>query len=454
MANYIKIDRDLDDFLRSNRTTVDTYTDYEPEEFADIFDVSFTVVRNSSYFSKYDVKYDEYGDVTSESYVKQIDDSDLEKYKDMVNRLTPQTIANIVSQNYENDGRQDNLSTDELLSKAYTLCADKDYGISPSHMENLSRESDWQNIESWYEGKDIYVSYNDDKISIDMLNTGSESPQNSVKVVIDGRLLDKRAMTLYETPNSPHSAEWVPDEFNTALGYANKVLIENNIKQTPTHENKDIYAVQYGRNNDKVFVYNMEHDSKNLQKVRSMTQSWQNAKVIPLVENGVPTKQAALHVADSLDDSKTQQRLDLSAEQLKALSRNSKTYKSKLTYEVTIAPKDSINYLRADTLKELFPQSETEISSKLLDDYNDKALIDKTRSHSYALNLNSDDFKRFNELVDVVGKDKVGQIIVDRYNQSGWSKTEDVMANLESEASIQTALTTDDFKDFTTNLEL
>lgn len=50
MANYIKIDRDLDDFLRSNRTTVDTYTDYEPEEFADIFDVSFTVVRNSSYF--------------------------------------------------------------------------------------------------------------------------------------------------------------------------------------------------------------------------------------------------------------------------------------------------------------------------------------------------------------------------------------------------------------------
>lgn len=36
MANYIKIDRDLDDFLRSNRTTVDTYTDYEPEEFADI----------------------------------------------------------------------------------------------------------------------------------------------------------------------------------------------------------------------------------------------------------------------------------------------------------------------------------------------------------------------------------------------------------------------------------
>lgn len=454
MANYIKIDRDLDDFLRSNRTTVDTYTDYEPEEFADIFDVSFTVVRNSSYFSKYDVKYDEYGDVTSESYVKQIDDSDLEKYKDMVNRLTPQTIANIVSQNYENDGRQDNLSTDELLSKAYTLCADKDYGISPSHMENLSRESDWQNIESWYEGKDIYVSYNDDKISIDMLNTGSESPQNSVKVVIDGRLLDKRAMTLYETSNSPHSAEWVPDEFNTALGYANKVLIENNIKQTPTHENKDIYAVQYGRNNDKVFVYNMEHDSKNLQKVRSMTQSWQNAKVIPLVENGVPTKQAALHVADSLDDSKTQQRLDLSAEQLKALSRNSKTYKSKLTYEVTIAPKDSINYLRADTLKELFPQSETEISSKLLDDYNDKALIDKTRSHSYALNLNSDDFKRFNELVDVVGKDKVGQIIVDRYNQSGWSKTEDVMANLESEASIQTTLTIDDFKDFTTNLEL
>jgi hypothetical protein len=273
MANYIKIDRDLDDFLRSNRTTVDTYTDYEPEEFADIFDVSFTVVRNSSYFSKYDVKYDEYGDVTSESYVKQIDDSDLEKYKDMVDTLTPQTIANIVSQNYENDGRQDNPSTDDLLSKAYTLCADKDYGISPSRMENLSRESDWQNIESWYEGKDIYVSYNDNKISIDMLNTGSESPQNSVKVVSDGQLLDKRAMTLYETSTSPHSAEWVPDEFNTALGYANKVLIENNIKQTATHENKDIYAVQYGRNNDKVFVYNMEHDSRNLQKVRIMTQS-------------------------------------------------------------------------------------------------------------------------------------------------------------------------------------
>jgi len=454
MANYIKIDRDLDDFLRSNRTTVDTYTDYEPEEFADIFDVSFTVVRNSSYFSKYDVEHDDYGDVTSESYVKEIDDSDIEKYEDIVNTLTAQTIANIVSQNYENDGRQDNLSTDELLSKAYTLCADKDYGISPLRMENLSRESDWQNMESWYKGKDIYVSYNDDKISIDMLNTGSESPKNSVKVVSDGQLLDKRAMTLYETPNSPHSAEWMPDDFNTALGYANKILIENNIKQTPTHENKDIYAVQYGRNNDKVFVYNMEHDSKNLQKVRSMTQSWQNAKVIPLVENGVPTKQAALAVADSLDTSKTQQKIDLSAEQLKALSRNSKTYKSKLTYEVTIAPNDSINYLRADTLKELFPQSETEISSKLLDDYNDKALIDKTRSHSYALNLNSDDFKRFNELVDIVGNDKVGQIVVDIYNKSGWSKTEDVMADLESEASIQTALTTDDFKDLTTNLEL
>ena len=291
MANYFRIKRDLDDFFRANNTTVHIYSDYEPEEFSDDFEVPFAVVRNSSYFSKYDVEHDEYGDVISESYLKEIDDSDLEKYEDMVNRLTPQTIANIVSQNYENDGRQDNLSTDELLSKAYTLCADKDYGISPSHMENLSRESDWQNIESWYEGKDIYVSYNDDKISIDMLNTGSESPQNSVKVVIDGRLLDKRAMTLYETPNSPHSAEWVPDEFNTALGYANKVLIENNIKQTPTHENKDIYAVQYGRNNDKVFVYNMEHDSKNLQKVRSMTQSWQNAKVIPLVENGVPTKE-------------------------------------------------------------------------------------------------------------------------------------------------------------------
>jgi len=450
MANYIKIDRDLDDFLRSNRTTVDTYTDYEPEEFADIFDVSFTVVRNSSYFSKYDVEHDDYGDVTSESYVKEIDDSDIEKYEDIVNTLTAQTIANIVSQNYENDGRQDNLSTDELLSKAYTLCADKDYGISPLRMENLSRESDWQNMESWYKGKDIYVSYNDDKISIDMLNTGSESPKNSVKVVSDGQLLDKRAMTLYETPNSPHSAEWMPDDFNTALGYANKILIENNIKQTPTHENKDIYAVQYGRNNDKVFVYNMEHDSKNLQKVRSMTQSWQNAKVIPLVENGVPTKQAALAVADSLDTSKTQQKIDLSAEQLKALSRNSKTYKSKLTYEVTIAPNDSINYLRADTLKELFPQSETEISSKLLDDYNDKALIDKTRSHSYALNLNSDDFKRFNELVDIVGNDKVGQIVVDIYNKSGWSKTEDVMADLESEA----ALTADDFKDLTTDLEL
>lgn len=450
MANYIKIDRDLDDFLRSNRTTVDTYTDYEPEEFADIFDVSFTVVRNSSYFSKYDVKYDEYGDVTSESYVKQIDDSDLEKYKDMVDTLTPQTIANIVSQNYENDGRQDNPSTDDLLSKAYTLCADKDYGISPSRMENLSRESDWQNIESWYEGKDIYVSYNDNKISIDMLNTGSESPQNSVKVVSDGQLLDKRAMTLYETSTSPHSAEWVPDEFNTALGYANKVLIENNIKQTATHENKDIYAVQYGRNNDKVFVYNMEHDSRNLQKVRIMTQSWQNATVIPLVENGVPTKQAALAVADSLDNSKAQQKVDLSAEQLKALSRNSKTYKSKLTYEVTIAPKDSINYLRADTLKELFPQSETEISSKLLDDYIDNDLIDKTRSHSYVLNLNSDDFKRFNELVDIVGNDKVGQTVVDIYNKSGWSKTEDVMADLESEA----ALTADDSKDLTTDLEL
>lgn len=454
MANYIKIDRDLDDFLRSNRTTVDTYTDYEPEEFADIFDVSFTVVRNSSYFSKYDVEHDEYGDVTSESYVKEIDDSDIEKYEDIVNMLTAQTIANIVSQNYENDGRQDNPSTDDLLSKAYTLCADKDYGISPSCMENLSRESDWQNMESWYKGKDIYVSYNDDKISIDMLNTGSESPKNSVKVVSDGQLLDKRAMTLYETPNSPHSAEWMPDEFNTALGYANKILIENNIKQTPTHENKDIYAVQYGRNNDKVFVYNMEHDSKNLQKVRSMTQSWQNAKVIPLVENGVPTKQAALAVADSLDTSKTQQKIDLSAEQLKTLSRNSKTYKSKLTYEVTIAPKDSINCFRADTLKELFPQSETEISSKLLDNYNDNDLIDKTRSHSYALNLNSDDFKRFNELVDIVGNDKVGQIVVDIYNKSGWSKTEDVMADLESEASIQTALTTDDFKDLTTNLEL
>ena len=450
MANYIKIDRDLDDFLRSNRTTVDTYTDYEPEEFADIFDVSFTVVRNSSYFSKYDVEHDEYGDVTSESYVKEIDDSDIEKYEDIVNTLTAQTIANIVSQNYENDGRQDNLSTDELLSKAYTLCADKDYGISPSRMENLSRESDWQNMESWYKGKDIYVSYNDDKISIDMLDTGSESPKNSVKVVSDGQLLEKRAMTLYETSNSPHSAEWMPDDFNTALGYANKVLIENNIKQTPTHENKDIYAVQYGRNNDKVFVYNMEHDSKNLQKVRSMTQSWQNAKVIPLVENGVPTKQAALAVADSLDTSKTQQKIDLSAEQLKTLSRNSKTYKSKLTYEVTIAPKDSINYLRADMLKELFPQSETEISSKLLDNYNDKALIDETRSHSYALNLNSDDFKRFNELVDIVGNDKVGQIVVDIYNKSGLPKTEDVIADLESEA----ALTADDFKDLTTDLEL
>ena len=181
-----------------------------------------------------------------------------------------------------------------------------------------------------------------------------------------------------------------------------------------------------------------------------MTQSWQNATVIPLVENGVPTKQAALAVADSLDNSKAQQKVDLSAEQLKALSRNSKTYKSKLTYEVTIAPKDSINYLRADTLKELFPQSETEISSKLLDDYIDNDLIDKTRSHSYALNLNSDDFKRFNELVDIVGNDKVGQTVVDIYNKSGWSKTEDVMADLESEA----ALTADDFKDLTTDLEL
>lgn len=36
------------------------------------------------------------------------------------------------------------------------------------------------------------------------------------------------------------------------------------------------------------------------------------------------------------------------------------------------------------------------------------------------------------------------------YNKSGWSKTEDVMADLESEA----ALTADDFKDLTTDLEL
>lgn len=126
MANYFRIKRDLDDFFRANNTTVHIYSDYEPEEFSDDFEVPFAVVRNSSYFSKYDVEHDEYGDVTSESFIKQIDDSDLKKYKDMVDTLTPQTIANIVSQNYENDGRQDNLSTDELLSKAYNLCADKD----------------------------------------------------------------------------------------------------------------------------------------------------------------------------------------------------------------------------------------------------------------------------------------------------------------------------------------
>lgn len=311
MANYFRIKRDLDDFFRANNTTVHIYSDYEPEEFSDDFEVPFAVVRNSSYFSKYDVEHDEYGDVTSESFIKQIDDSDLKKYKDMVDTLTPQTIANIVSQNYENDGRQDNPSTDELLSKAYTFCKDKDYGMSPSQMENISETTDWHNIESWYKGKDIYVSYNDDTISVDMLNTGSEPPQNSVKVISDGKMLDKRAINLYDTPDSPRSVVYVSDNFNTALKYANDVLIENNIKQTATHENKDIYVVQYGRNNDKVFAYNMEHDSRNLQKVRIMTQSWQNAKVIPLVENGVPTKQAALAVADSLDTSKTQQKIDL-----------------------------------------------------------------------------------------------------------------------------------------------
>lgn len=445
MANYLKINKN-NDIFRSH-----LWENYEPEEFSDWYDVPFTVVRNSSYFNRFDVEYDNYNDTVSESYLKQISDDDFEKYESIIDTLTDETVYNIVAQNYENDGRQDELSTDDLLNKAYILCTDN--GMSSEQMESLSETTEWYNIESWYTGKDIYVSYTDDEISLDMLDTGSEPPKNSVKVVDNGTMLDKRTITLYDTPNDLVDLSRTSVRSTTALSYANDILTKNNIKDSPSFANKDVYAVQYGRNNDKVMVYNMNHKVTNRQHVRIITQTWQNATVIPLVENGVVTSSDALTIVDSLDNSKTQQKVDLSDEQLKSLSNTIHKYKSKLTYEVTLEPNDTINYLRADRLKELFPRTETTISSKLLDDYDVRTFI--TMSHdNYQIKMTSGEFNRFNELTAVLGKDKIGQIMVDVQNHSSFPHTENLMSELEFAAENQHLLTTDDFKGLSSDLEL
>lgn len=445
MANYLKINKNNDSF-RSH-----LWDNYEPEEFSDWYNVPFTVVRNSSYFNRFDVEYDNYNDIVSESYLKQISDDDFEKYENIIDTLTDETVYNIVAQNYENDGRQDELSTDDLLYKAYILCTDN--GMSPEQIESLSEATDWYNIESWYTGKDIYVSYTDDEISLDMLDTGSEPPKNSVKVVDNGTMLDKRTITLYDTPDDLVDLSRTSVIATTALSYANDILTKNNIKDSPSFANKDVYVVQYGRNNDKVMVYNMNHKATNRQHVRIITQTWQNATVIPLVENGVVTSSDALKIVDSLDNSKTQQKVDLSDEQLKSLSNTIHKYKSKLTYEVTLEPNDTINYLRADRLKELFPRTETTISSKLLDDYDVRTFIIMSRD-KYQIKMNSDEFNRFNELATVLGKDKIGQIMVDVQNHSSFQHTENLMSELEFAAENQHLLTTDDFKGLSSDLEL
>lgn len=445
MANYLKVDKHIDDF----RTHL--WDNYEPEEFSDWFDVPFTAVRNSSYFNRFDVEYDEYNDITSESYVKQIADDDIEKYENIIDTLTDETVYNIVSQNYENDGRQDELSTDNLLFKAYTLCTDN--GINPEQMEDLSATTEWYNIESWYQGKDIYVTYNTDKITLEMLDTGSEPPKNSVKVVDNGKMLDKRAVTLYDTPSDLVDLSRRSVSTATALSYVNDVLIENKIKDSQSYANKDVYAVRYGRNADKVMVYNMNHKATNLQHVRIMTQTWHNATVIPLVENGVVQSDDALKVLDSLDNSKTQQKVELADEQLKSLSNTPYKYKSKLTYEVTVEPSDDYNILRDDHLKEAFPIQKTTISSTLLDDYDARTFI-TTSDDGYKIKMTSDEFNRFNELTEVLGKDKIGQIMVNVRNHSSIPQTESLMSELELAAENQHLLTTDDFKDLSSDLEL
>lgn len=72
----------------------------------------------------------------------------------------------------------------------------------------------------------------------------------------------------------------------------------------------------------------------------------------------------------------------------------------------------------------------------------------------YQIKMNSDEFNRFNELTDILGKDKIGQIMVDVQNHSAFPHTENLMSELEFAAENQHLLTTDDFKDLSSDLEL
>lgn len=99
-----------------------------------------------------------------------------------------------------------------------------------------------------------------------------------IKIIENGKPTIGGLNTLYAVAN-----------YDTPLGRGildNDIQALNDVK-LDTYKGKDVFVVQYGKNDNKLFVTTMNSNESNFQKLQNHTATWTNAKISQLATNGL-----------------------------------------------------------------------------------------------------------------------------------------------------------------------
>lgn len=172
-------------------------------------------------------------------------------------------------------------------------------GILENDIHALNDRNEFQNN---HEAEDIYLYQASDKINWFRIEHGNDANFRHgvtyAKIVDNGNPIDESVLDLDELSQLKPLADIyersalkpsVKSQFgNTSIASSTaSELLSKYATPVDPYKGKDVFVVQYGKNDDKLFVTSMNSNENNFSKLQSHTETWANAKLAQLATNGV-----------------------------------------------------------------------------------------------------------------------------------------------------------------------
>ena len=235
--------------------------------------------NNEGPLSKHSTVQNYEEDPTKDVFILAYKDNDVKNtlINNAYDKLTAETLYYLLDTTIRDDGFY---SKDNRIAQAIDLLYQGlnyellDQSIKSSYHNPHKKQ--WYNIQQYYTNTDVYIHKDGLDYTPEIVDVNQPvTSDNLIKIIENGKPTIGGLNTIYAVAN-----------YDTPNG---RGILDNDIQalsDVHPYKGKDVFVVQYGKNNDKLFVTSMNSNQNNFSKLQNHTETWANAKISQVATNG------------------------------------------------------------------------------------------------------------------------------------------------------------------------